>query len=271
MGFEDARQVRRALTVEALPDSWKEYFQEKLNRLDVKSLLIEEKQRRTQILRKWARESDIEAHLACALSTRCNLIRARDSNAMAGDWRHPMPYNGHDLPAPQLRKDRNAVVLALLRIAVGLFFVVFGQYKVFGSGFVRSGFRDYVGGFIRDGAYPFMVPVLRWILAHAATSMSLAVGYGELPIGISLVIGLFSRVASLFGCALMLAMWLSGGYPGPHAAFWMYWGASLNWSVFAICFVVLAAGRTEEIASVRRMISAGSRPAKYSAKPVQTE
>ena len=116
-------------------------------------------------------------------------------------------------------------------------------------------------GFIRDGAYPFMVPVLRWILAHAATFMALAVGYGEFLIGISLVIGLFSRVASLFGCALMLAMWLSGGYPGPHAAFWMYWGASLNWSVFAICFAVLAAGRPEEVASVRRMISSARRAA----------
>jgi thiosulfate dehydrogenase [quinone] large subunit len=149
------------------------------------------------------------------------------------------------------------VVLALLRIAVGFFFVVFGQYKVFGSGFVRSGFRDYVEGFIRDGAYPFMVPVLRWILAHTATSMALAVGYGEFLIGISLLIGLLSRVASIFGCALMLAMWLSGGYPGPHPAFWMYWGASLNWSVFAICFALLAVDHPEEVASVRRIISAG--------------
>jgi thiosulfate dehydrogenase (quinone) large subunit len=162
---------------------------------------------------------------------------------------------GHDPPALQEKKDKNAVALALLRIAVGFFFVVFGQYKVFGSGFVRSGFRDYVEGFIRNGAYPFMIPVLGWILAHAATPMALAVGHGEFLIGVSLLIGLCSRVASLFGCALMLAMWLSGGYPGPHAAFWMYWGASLNWSVFAICFAVLAAGRPEEVASVRCMIS----------------
>lgn len=48
----------------------------------------------------------------------------------------------HDSPAFQQRKDNNAVVLALLRIAVRFFFVVFGQYKVFGSRFVRSGFRD---------------------------------------------------------------------------------------------------------------------------------
>jgi thiosulfate dehydrogenase (quinone) large subunit len=156
-------------------------------------------------------------------------------------------------------RDRNAVVLAMLRIAVGFFFFVFGQYKVFGSGFVHSGFHDYVEGFIRNGAYPFMVPVLRWILAHAATPMAFAVGYGEVLIGVSLLIGLLSRVASLFGCALMLAMWLSGGYPGPHAAFWMYWGASLNWSVFAICFAVLAGGHPEEVASVRSMISSGRR------------
>jgi thiosulfate dehydrogenase (quinone) large subunit len=167
----------------------------------------------------------------------------------------------HNSPSLQTKSNANSVALATLRIAVGFFFVVFGQYKVFGSGFLHSGFRDYVGGFIRDGAYPFMVPVLQWILAHASIAMALAVGYGELLIGISLVIGLFSRVASLFGCALMLAMWLSGGYPGPHAAVWMYLGASLNWSVFAICFAVLAAGRPEEVASVRRMISSARRSA----------
>jgi hypothetical protein len=104
-----------------------------------------------------------------------------------------------------------------------------------------------------------MIPVLQWILVHAVTVMALAVGYGEFLIGVSLLIGLLSRVASLFGCVLMLAMCLSGGYPGPHAAFWMYWGASLNWSVFAICFAVLAVGHPEEVASVRRMISSGRR------------
>jgi MOSC domain-containing protein YiiM len=34
-GIEDARKVRRALKVDALPDSWKEYFEEQLNRLSV--------------------------------------------------------------------------------------------------------------------------------------------------------------------------------------------------------------------------------------------
>jgi MOSC domain-containing protein YiiM len=34
-GPEDARNARRAIAVKALPDSWKTYFQEKLDRLNV--------------------------------------------------------------------------------------------------------------------------------------------------------------------------------------------------------------------------------------------
>lgn len=154
----------------------------------------------------------------------------------------------------QNSRDPNATALAVLRIVVGLFFVVFGQYKVFGTDFtLHGGFQKYTSGFLHGGAYPFMVPVLENILAHFATPMAFLVAYGEFLIGISLVIGVLSRAASLFGFALMAAMWLSGGYPGPHAAFWMYWGASLNWSVLALCFVVLALGRPEERWSLSRI------------------
>jgi uncharacterized membrane protein YphA (DoxX/SURF4 family) len=97
-----------------------------------------------------------------------------------------------------------------------------------------------------------MVPILQGILAHAATPMAFAVAYGEFLIGISLVIGVRSRLASFFCFLLMMAMWLSGGYPGAQAAFWQFWGASLDWSVFALCFVVLMLGRPEEILSLRR-------------------
>jgi hypothetical protein len=33
------------------------------------------------------------------------------------------------------------MAMAILHIAVGFFFLVFGQYKVFGTAFVRSGFH----------------------------------------------------------------------------------------------------------------------------------
>lgn len=138
--------------------------------------------------------------------------------------------------------------MAIIRIVVGLFFVVFGQYKVFGTEFtLHGGFQKYVGGFLHDGAFPFIVPLLRWILAHAATPMAFAVAYGELLIGIALVLGVMTRWAGFFGFLLMMAMWFSGGYPGAHAPFWQYWGASLNWSIFALCFLVLMLGRPEDV------------------------
>lgn len=148
----------------------------------------------------------------------------------------------------------NSTALGLLRIMVGLFFTVFGEYKVFGTQFtLHGGFERYLADFIRSGAYPLMVPVLQAILTHCATFMAYCVAYGELLIGLSLLTGVLSRVASIFGMALMTAMWLSGGYPGPHAEFWMYWGASLNWSVFLLCFLVLALGRPEEVWSLRHV------------------
>ncbi|MGB2889558.1 MAG: hypothetical protein WBC04_17825, partial [Candidatus Acidiferrales bacterium] len=59
-------------------------------------------------------------------------------------------------------KDRNAMVLAGLRISVGLLFLVFGEYKVFGTQFtLGGGFQSWINRFLEDGAYPFMVPILR--------------------------------------------------------------------------------------------------------------
>lgn len=171
---------------------------------------------------------------------------------MYGEW-----ISFHDLldRLGRYRKSQNpnAVAIASLRIIVGAFFTVFGEYKVFGIQFVRHGFVTYLQEFLHGGAYPFMIPVLKAIVAHAAVPMAIAVAYGEFLIGISLVIGVWSRVASIFGFLLMTAMCLSGGYPGEHAAFWMYWGASLNWSVLAGCFAVLALGRPEEVLSLRHL------------------
>jgi hypothetical protein len=56
--------------------------------------------------------------------------------------------------------------------------------------------------------------------------------YGELLIGLGLVFGVLTRVASVFGMLLMMLLWLSAGYPGTHVAIWRYFGASLDWSVF---------------------------------------
>ena len=148
----------------------------------------------------------------------------------------------------------NDAAIAFLRIAVGLFFLILGQYKVFGTAFtLHGGFEKDVTAMMHSGAYPFMVPVLEKIILPHPHPVAFLVAYGEFLIGLSLIVGVLSRLASVFGLVLMLLMWLSGGYPGPHVAFWQYWGASLDWSIFALCFLALIFGRPEQLWSLSKV------------------
>lgn len=98
----------------------------------------------------------------------------------------------------------NDRALAALRIAVGALFLIFGEYKVAGPGFVHGGFEGWIHRFLVEGAYPFMAPVLRgFVLAHARP-IALLVACGESAIGVALVLGVASRVASEFGLLYMM-------------------------------------------------------------------
>jgi uncharacterized membrane protein YphA (DoxX/SURF4 family) len=139
---------------------------------------------------------------------------------------------------------RNSISLASLRIAVGCLFLMFGEYKVFGREFVLGGgFESWINRFLSEhGAYPFMVPVLRDFVLPYARPIAILVAVGELAIGLSLILGLWSRVASLCGLVYMLALLFSANYPGPGVPLWQYFGASLEHLVFALCFAAFALG-----------------------------
>ncbi len=170
------------------------------------------------------------------------------------------------MQGPGREAERNAAVLAGLRIAVGILFLIFGQYKVFGTEFtLGGGFQVWIKRFLTAGAYPFMVPVLeKFVLPHG-TAIAFLVAYGELAIGLGLVLGVLVRAASMCGMIFMLALLFSSDYPGPGAAFWQYFGASLDHSVLALCFAALAVGHSCQVLSVqsylrrrRAICSAGS-------------
>jgi uncharacterized membrane protein YphA (DoxX/SURF4 family) len=149
-------------------------------------------------------------------------------------------------------KNRNDAILAALRIAVGLFFIIFGEYKVFGTQFtLGGGFTGWIERFLNHGAYPFMAPFLRGFVLPHAKIFAFLVAYGEFAIGLGLVLGILVRTASVFGLALMLAMLFSADYPGAHAAFWQYFGASLSHSVFALCFAAFAFGDADRAFGLR--------------------
>lgn len=148
--------------------------------------------------------------------------------------------------------DRNARALAILRICVGILFLVFAEYKVFGTSFtLGGGFQYWINRFLQEGAYPFMVPVLRRVVLPHATFWAFAAAYGELAIGLSLASGILVRSASCTGLLYMLALLFSSNYPGPNAVFWQYFGASLDHSVLALCFVTFLLADPSQRLSLR--------------------
>lgn len=148
------------------------------------------------------------------------------------------------------------VALAGLRLAIGGLFLIFAEYKVFGTQFtVGGGMQIWIHRFLQEGAYPFMVPVLEGFVLPHAHLLAFLVAYGELALGLSLVLGILVRPASVCGFVYMLALLFASNYPGPHAPFWEFFGASLDHSVLALCFAAFALARPEEILSIRRWIS----------------
>jgi len=146
----------------------------------------------------------------------------------------------------------SARALAFLRISVGILFLIFAQYKVFGTQFtLHGGFEFWINRFLQDGAYPFMVPVLRnFVLPHARPIAFLA-AYGELAIGVALTLGVCVRPASACGLLYMLTLLFSSNYPGPGAPLWKFFGASLDHSVLALCFLTFLLGNSESVWSIR--------------------
>ena len=145
-----------------------------------------------------------------------------------------------------------ARALSLLRIATGCLFLIFAEYKVVGLQFTcHGGFQYWINQFLRGGAYPFMVPVLKNFVLPHATAIAFLVAYGELAIGISLVSGVLARVASVCGLIYMLTLLFSSNYPGPNAPFWQYFGASLDHSVLAMCFGTFAITKHDQLWSLK--------------------
>jgi thiosulfate dehydrogenase [quinone] large subunit len=147
---------------------------------------------------------------------------------------------------------RNSHALAALRIGVGIFFLIFAEYKVFGTQFtLHGGFQFWINKFLEGGAYPFMAPVLRGFVLPHATGIAFLVAYGELAIGLALVLGILVRSASFCGLVLMLTMLFSSDYPGAASPLWQYFGASLSHSVCALCFAAFLIGRADSVWSAR--------------------
>jgi thiosulfate dehydrogenase [quinone] large subunit len=130
--------------------------------------------------------------------------------------------------------------IALARIAVGIMFLFFAQYKIMHKQFVQSGFEGYVRGYYdHDMPVRFLRPTLeQYVLAHPHV-WGVITAASEGAIAVSLLIGLWVRAASVGGALFMLSLTLTTWYaPGHNAPYWQYIGANLDHIPLLILFLV---------------------------------
>ncbi|HEY7096271.1 MAG TPA: DoxX family protein [Terriglobales bacterium] len=140
-----------------------------------------------------------------------------------------MPKNSSALPR----------VIAVVRIATSVFFLLFGQYKIFGSSFSHGGFQQYLQGFIQSGAVRFYAHFLNIFVLPYAVFFAYVVGVLELFIGVSLLLGKWVRIASIMGMLHMISLTLATWWePGHDAPVWRYFGAELDHLPLLFLFVI---------------------------------
>jgi thiosulfate dehydrogenase [quinone] large subunit len=142
-----------------------------------------------------------------------------------------------------------AKAIAVVRIATGMIFFLFAEYKIVGNEFTPAGFERWVGGWVEQGqVVGFYRPVLVNVaLAHPALCARL-VAWSELAIAMSLIFGWLVRPASIGGVILMVSFILSTWYaPGHDAPVWQYFGANLDHIPLLFLFVIFYAARAGDV------------------------
>jgi uncharacterized membrane protein YphA (DoxX/SURF4 family) len=135
-----------------------------------------------------------------------------------------------------------AKTIAGARIATSIFFLLFGEYKLAGPGFAHGGFQGYLQEFIAKGAVSFYRPVLSGLVLPHATFFGYMVGAVEAFIGISLLLGLWVRPASILAVLYLLNLTLATWWgPGHGAPLWRYFGAELDHLPLLLLFIIFFA------------------------------
>jgi uncharacterized membrane protein YphA (DoxX/SURF4 family) len=135
-----------------------------------------------------------------------------------------------------------AKTIALTRIATGLLFLLFGEYKIAGPAFAHGGFQQYLQGYIQTDAVSFYRPFLAHVVLPHAVFFGYVVGILELWIAVSLLVGLWVRATSVMGALFMLNLALASWWaPGHGVALWRYFGSELDTIPLLFLFLIFFA------------------------------
>jgi thiosulfate dehydrogenase [quinone] large subunit len=147
---------------------------------------------------------------------------------------------GVSRPIPLTSAASKAIAGA--RIATSVFFLLFGEYKVAGPAFAHGGFQGYLQSYIDGAAVSFYRPFLAHLILPHAVFFGYLVGVVELFIGVSLLLGLWVRLASAVGALFMVNLALSTWWePGHGAPLWKYFGSELDTLPLLLLFIIFFA------------------------------
>ncbi|MGA8143316.1 MAG: DoxX family protein [Candidatus Acidiferrales bacterium] len=142
-----------------------------------------------------------------------------------------------------------AKTIAVMRVATGIIFFLFAEYKVVGPAFPHGLFEGWIHGWVdQDQVVGFFRPVLVNVALAHPVLCALVIGWGEMAIAISLIFGWLVRPASVAGGVLMVSLALSTWYaPGRHAPVWQYFGANLAHIPLLFLFAIFYATRAGDV------------------------
>lgn len=140
----------------------------------------------------------------------------------------------------------SSVWMGLARIAVGVMFLFFAQYKLLHKDFAHGGFEGWVKPWAETNSLHFYRPVLQFTLKHPVF-FGYATGVVELLIGLSMLIGWWVRPFSIIGALFMLNLTFATWYsPQPGSPYWKYLGAELDHIPLLLLFIIFAAHKAGE-------------------------
>ncbi|MGW0080456.1 DoxX family protein [Streptomyces sp. NPDC003393] len=116
-----------------------------------------------------------------------------------------------------------------LRVFLGVTFVYAGLDKLTDSAFMKAAGPGSIGDTMRAARDSSAIPALVDLALKSPVGFGYAIAFGELAVGIGVLVGLLGRLAALGGALISLSLWLTVSwattpyYFGNDLAYLMAW------------------------------------------------
>jgi len=120
-----------------------------------------------------------------------------------------MTYGTHTGTPGGWRETATRYALLPLRIFLGVTFVYAGLDKLTDSAFLKDSGAGSIGDMMRAVRDSAAIPAMVDMALDAPEAFGYAIAFGELAVGIGILVGLLSRLAALGGALISLSLWLT--------------------------------------------------------------